>query len=453
MEPRSGLKVRVGLFVFAGLLLFATSIFLLGERGRFFSGQHRLTALFTSVAGLQEGATVRVAGVAVGRVIRIRLPTPPERKVVVELNVAGSAIDSVRGDSVARLATMGVMGDKFVEISVGSAHEPPLQAGATLRVEESADLAGLVGQGQQVLRHAERLGAALEQGEGLVPWLVNDSEGRRLLVETLTSLQAAAVSLTRGDGALPWLVHDPESKRLIAAALGSLGSVAASLERGDGALPWLVNDPESKRLITETLGSVRTVATALEHGDGALAWLIQDPASRRFVEDLGRTAETMAELSREVKEGRGLAHALIYDPAGGTMLEKASHALQEAQSLLHAIREGDGAIPALLFEPESRQLVESLTRASRDLEEITAKLGRGEGTLGALLVDPTVYEDLTSLLEGARRSWILRWAIRHTLESGRAAQNGPEKQGVDGGRGSFPPASPLMDTGRDRRTR
>ncbi|MCI0483761.1 MAG: MlaD family protein [candidate division NC10 bacterium] len=283
MEPRTSTKIIVGVFVFAGLLLFAASIFFLGERGRYFAPQHPLKAFFTNAAGLHEGAAVRLAGVPVGRVTAIRLPSPPEQKVLVELNVAGGAIENVRRDSVARIETVGFLGDKFIEISVGSPQEPPLPDGATLRVEEPTEFGTLVGQGQRVLAHAERF--------------------------------------------------------------------AASLERGEGALPWL----------------------------------IQDPASRRFMQDLARTAEALAALSREVKEGRGLAHALIYDPEGS-------------------------------------KLVENLTETSEHLKEISEKIARGEGTAGAFLVDPTVYENLTALLEGAQRSWILRWAIRSTLESGRGAR-------------------------------
>ena len=77
MEPRSGVKVAVGVFVCLGLLLFAGSIFLLGQRGRYFAVQHPLRTGFTSVVGLHEGATVQLAGVAVGRVTGIRLLSPP----------------------------------------------------------------------------------------------------------------------------------------------------------------------------------------------------------------------------------------------------------------------------------------------------------------------------------------------------------------------------------------
>ncbi|MBI2494955.1 MAG: MCE family protein [Candidatus Omnitrophica bacterium] len=257
MEPRLGLKITVGLFVFAGLLLFAVSIFFLGERGRYFAAQRPLKASFANVTGLREGATVRLAGVPVGRVTRIRLPSPPEQKILVELHVAADAVENIRRDSVARVETMGFMGDKFVEISVGSPQEPRLPDGATLRVEEPADFAALIGQGQRVLARAEQLAASLE----------------------------------RGEGALPWLINDPQSKRLVAEALGSVRAVTGSLERGRGALPWLVNDPESKRLVIDTLGSVRAVAASVEHGDGALAWVLQPRSRGRGVGDPDQRGE------------------------------------------------------------------------------------------------------------------------------------------------------------------
>ena len=363
MEPRSGVKVAVGVFVCLGLLLFAGSIFLLGQRGRYFAVQHPLRTGFTSVVGLHEGATVQLAGVAVGRVTGIRLLSPPGQKVLVEFNVAGAAIENVRQDSRARLETMGFMGDKFVEVSVGNPAEPQVGDGATLAAEDPIDVAALVGQGRRLLGNAEGLTAALE--------------------------------------------------------------------RGDGALPWLINDPESKRLLAETLGSVRAVTASLEQGEGAAAWLLRDPASRQLLQHAARTVEAFEALAADVRRGPGLAHALVYDPEGSRLLPKVSQTLQATQALLDAIRHSDGAIPTLLFDPDSKRLVEHLQKLSQNLEEITGKLARGEGTLGALLADPTIYDDLAALLEGAERSRLVRWGIRHTIDSGRQGRKergkSPEK--------------------------
>ncbi len=60
-----------------------------------------------------------------------------------------------------------------------------------------------------------------------------------------------------------------------------------------------------------------------------------------------------------------------------------------------------------------------MRNASRDLQAtlanlraITDKINEGEGTLGALIVDPTLYERLSSILDGASRSFLLRSMIR-----------------------------------------
>ena len=61
----------------------------------------------------------------------------------------------------------------------------------------------------------------------------------------------------------------------------------------------------------------------------------------------------------------------------------------------------------------------TIATASRDLQatlanlrQITEKINEGEGTLGALIADPTIYERLSSILDGASRSFLLRSFIR-----------------------------------------
>jgi len=275
MEPRSGVKVAVGVFVCLGLLLFAGSIFLLGQRGRYFAVQHPLRTGFTSVVGLHEGATVQLAGVAVGRVTGIRLLSPPGQKVLVEFNVAGDAIENVRRDSRARLETMGFMGDKFVEVSVGSPAEPQVGDGATLAAEDPIDVAALVGQGRRLLGNAEGLTAALARGDGALPWLINDPESKRLLAETLGSVRAVTASLEHGEGAAAWLLRDPASRQLLqhaARTVEAFETLAADVRRGPGLAHALIYDPEGSRLlpkVAQTLQETHALLDAIRHSDGA----------------------------------------------------------------------------------------------------------------------------------------------------------------------------------------
>ena len=82
-----GVKFRVGLFVLVALAVFLATIYALGARARLFEARYVVYADFTEVGGLTEGATVRLAGVQIGRVAGVHLPGEPGGKVRVDLDI------------------------------------------------------------------------------------------------------------------------------------------------------------------------------------------------------------------------------------------------------------------------------------------------------------------------------------------------------------------------------
>ncbi|HEX7785935.1 MAG TPA: MlaD family protein, partial [Methylomirabilota bacterium] len=111
------LQIRIGAFILAGLAVFVAIIYLLGAQARYFEPKYDLIAEFTEVGGLMEGATVRLAGVQVGRVTEVVLPPQPGGKVRVTLSIARRFSDRIRHDSEVRIATQGLLGDKIIEIT------------------------------------------------------------------------------------------------------------------------------------------------------------------------------------------------------------------------------------------------------------------------------------------------------------------------------------------------
>jgi len=89
-------KMRVGIFVLVSLAVFLGIIYMLGARARLFEARYTLYGEFTEVGGLQEGATVRLAGVQIGRVSKVELPAHPGGKVRVEPPVATAAAEKAR---------------------------------------------------------------------------------------------------------------------------------------------------------------------------------------------------------------------------------------------------------------------------------------------------------------------------------------------------------------------
>src|SRR5881628_4128799 len=105
------LQIRIGSFILAGLGVFLAIIYLLGAQARYFERKHDLIAEFTEVGGLIEGATVRLAGVQIGRVTSVSLPPQPGGKVRVDLTIGRRFSDRIRKNSVARIETQGLLGD------------------------------------------------------------------------------------------------------------------------------------------------------------------------------------------------------------------------------------------------------------------------------------------------------------------------------------------------------
>src|SRR5882724_3086981 len=111
---------RLGVFIVVALLIFAGGVFWIGNKQFLFHSTYRLRAEFQNVAGLNEGAEVRVGGIHEGTVRQIQLPAHPNEKARIVMDLAQRTQNVIKKDSVASIQTEGLVGDKFVEISFGS---------------------------------------------------------------------------------------------------------------------------------------------------------------------------------------------------------------------------------------------------------------------------------------------------------------------------------------------
>jgi len=61
------------------------------------------------------------------------------------------------------------------------------------------------------------------------------------------------------------------------------------------------------------------------------------------------------------------------------------------------------------------EAVANFNAASAALKRASEALANGNGTIGALLVDPSLYDNLVQITDGAKKSTILRYAIKSSL--------------------------------------
>ena len=374
MAERSqfALQVRIGAFILSGLLVFFGIIYLLGAQARYFERKYDLVAEFTEVGGLIDGATVRLAGVQVGRVTEVMLPERPGGKVRVTLTIARRYSERIRRDSEARIATQGLLGDKIVEITLGSASAPQLNPGEALVSSEPFEMQQMFKAGAETMHTVKELAAGLKA--------------------TVERVDRIAKEVETGKGLVHAVIYDePETLNRLNALLTRSQQLLARAEQGDHAVGVLLS-PESGKSVRSLLAAMDAIgrgAEKLEARDNLLSALLYDPQYKTVADDLRVVAHNFRDVSERVAQGQGLLGQLTRDGGDGSL------AL------------GDAAADFRV--------------AMANLRAVTDRLKAGEGTVGGLLEDPTVYENLVQFLEGARRSFLLRTLIRSTINSGSSS--------------------------------
>jgi phospholipid/cholesterol/gamma-HCH transport system substrate-binding protein len=179
---------RLGLFIVAALAVLVAGVFLIGSQESLFQSTYRVNAQFQNVAGLADGADVRVGGLHQGTVKHIQLPNRPDGKVTVSMDVQKATRDVLKKDSIASIKSEGLIGDKYVEISFGTDSAAALKNGDTIASEPPLDMSNLVKKADQLLDTAksgvkdldgtasnlQAITAKINEGKGTVGALIND---------------------------------------------------------------------------------------------------------------------------------------------------------------------------------------------------------------------------------------------------------------------------------------
>lgn len=125
-------KLIVGIFAALGIVALAYLSLSLGRIGLFPSDNYTLYANFDNISGLKTGDQVEIAGVQVGKVVAISLKDY-RAHVALQLN-DGVKVDT---EAIASIKTSGIIGDKYVSISLG-AGEHNLSDDGVIRHTQSA---------------------------------------------------------------------------------------------------------------------------------------------------------------------------------------------------------------------------------------------------------------------------------------------------------------------------
>lgn len=171
---RTKTELKVGLFLAVGLLVLVTFVLFIG-RVRSWTSGYRVKFSFTFVNGIKMGAPVRFAGVDVGEVRAVSLRNiPAESKTVIELTCWIKKGVSVPVDSVIWINTLGLLGEKYIEIIPGKNYLQYLGEGQTLAGVDPIPLHEMAQLAKDIATNLEEMIVKIRNKEGTLGRLVYD---------------------------------------------------------------------------------------------------------------------------------------------------------------------------------------------------------------------------------------------------------------------------------------
>ena len=247
--------LAVGIFIIAGITLFALGIFLVGSRHEAFSHHVLLYTEFADLDGIAKGSKVQVAGMDAGQVTKIDVPNTPSGRFRVQLKVDESLHGLVRTDSVVTVDTQGVVGETFLTIHSGSPNAAIAQADSVLQSKPPVSMSDLLTHGLGIMNDAD---ATLKQVGGKLNVALDGVNG------AVGNANDLLVGLKEGRGPAGMLLRDEKMAGQIREAMSNVQATTSNLNQASGRVNNLVADVQQRQLpekLDDTMTQIRSAST------------------------------------------------------------------------------------------------------------------------------------------------------------------------------------------------
>ena len=201
-------EFRVGIFVILGIAILVLFIFKIGDF-KVGPGGYSVKIIFGFVNGVKTSAPVRVAGVDVGEIASLRIFfDPQEDKNKVEILVRLKKEARIPIDSAVWINTLGLLGEKYVEIMPGEDYTNFLKEGDTIIGEDPISMQAV---GALAKGIAEKMDATLAD----IKEITGDEEFKSSIKDALAQLNQSTIALNNiltqvnsGEGTIGKFLYD-----------------------------------------------------------------------------------------------------------------------------------------------------------------------------------------------------------------------------------------------------
>lgn len=274
MKKTTGNKIRLGIFVTAGLLLLMGALYMIGSRRNIFSDTVSVTGDFYNVDGLMVGHNVRFCGIDVGTVDKIEFVN--DSSVRVTMKIDREMQKHIRSNAVAAIGTDGLMGNKLVSISPQGGSAPYIKdndALVTLRPVETGEMI-----------------RTLKVTNDNLAAITNDLRTITGKVNTRNTLWSLLLDTAVAENVKQAIVDIRITGRNSAVVTGDLSRIVSGIREGRGNIGALITDTTMQHELKQTIvdirmagertaiitGNLDSLISHVRKGEGSVGALVMD---------------------------------------------------------------------------------------------------------------------------------------------------------------------------------
>jgi len=196
--------VKIGIFIFLGIVILVIGIFLVGDKDALFSSTFKVRAFFNDIQGLRSGATVRLSGIDVGSVESVKIVSDTTGRVEVIMSIREDVKQFIRTDTRASIETEGLVGNKVVVLQIGSSLTDRVREGGIIQSKEPIGFAQVIEETQGIMAYTKEMTKNMSEivnkinrGEGTIGKILNDDELYYATTEITKSASVGLDSITK----------------------------------------------------------------------------------------------------------------------------------------------------------------------------------------------------------------------------------------------------------------
>lgn len=266
-------KLKVGLTVLIGIILLLFFVTVVGTESNLFTKNYTLKFFVTDIEGLANGSMVTLGGMKIGQVKKFEFTQiDGVNGIIINISMPTEYQRMITEKSVATIKGIGVLGDKYVDISIGKPTEKPLDDKQFITVASSFNLENGVQNIESkatatfenidsVLKDLKNVTSKINNGEGTVGKLINSSS----LYDNLNSVSDKFNKITNAiiekRGTLGKTIYDDALYSNLQYTTANIKTLTEDLKSGKGTIGKLLTSDSiynNMKSISEKLDSLMT---------------------------------------------------------------------------------------------------------------------------------------------------------------------------------------------------